>query len=68
MADLGGLRFSRIAVLASGFSRDDWPAQFGAIRGTKSLEAWGRDKGVLWFYLASRAFSKTLADLLRQQV
>ena len=47
MPNLGGLRFSQIAVLAPGFSRDDWPAQFGAIPATKSFEEWGEDKGVL---------------------
>ena len=47
MPNLGGLKFSQIAVLAPGFSRDDWPAHFGAIPATKSFEEWGEDKGVL---------------------
>ena len=47
MPNLGGLRFSQIAVLAPGFSSDDWPAQFGAIPATKSFKEWGEDKGVL---------------------
>ena len=47
MPNLGGLRFSQAAVLAPGFSSDDWPDQFGAIPATKSFEEWGEDKGVL---------------------
>ena len=47
MPNLGGLRFSQVAVLAPGFSSDDWPDQFGAIPATKSFEEWGEDKGVL---------------------
>ena len=47
MPNLGALRFSQIAVLAPGFSSDDWPAQFGAIPATKSFEEWGEDEGVL---------------------
>ena len=34
-------------MLAPGFSINDWPAQFGAIPATKSIEEWGEDKGVL---------------------
>ena len=47
MPNLGGLRFSQIAVLAPGFSSNNWPAQFGAIPATKSFEEWREDKGVL---------------------
>ena len=45
MPNLGGLRFSQIAVLAPGFSRDDWPAEFGAIPATKSFGGMGRGQG-----------------------
>ena len=38
---------SQVAVLAPGFSVDDWPEQFGAIPATKSFEEWGEGKGVL---------------------
>ena len=38
---------SQVAVLAQGFSGDDWPGQFGVIPATKSFEGWGEDKGVL---------------------
>ena len=47
MPNLGGLRFSQVAVLAPGFSSDDWPDQFGTIPATQSFEEWGEDKGVL---------------------
>ena len=47
MRKLGGLGFSQTAVLASGFSSDDWPAQFSVIPATKSLKIWCEDKGVL---------------------
>ena len=47
MSNLGGLGFSQIAVLATGFSCDDWPAQFGGVSATKSFEEWGGDKSVL---------------------
>ena len=49
MPNMGGLGFSQVAVLAAGFSSDDWPDQFGVIPGTKSFEERGRDKGVLRF-------------------
>ena len=38
MPNLGGFRFTQIAVLAPGFCGDDWPAQFGAITATKRIE------------------------------
>ena len=38
---------SQVAVLAPGFSSDDWPDQFGVIPATKSFEEWGQGKGVL---------------------
>ena len=47
MPNLGGLRMSQVAVLAPGFSVDDWPEQFGAILVTKSFEEWGEGKAVL---------------------
>lgn len=47
VAKLGGLGVSQIAVLAPGFSSDGYPAQFGAIPATKSIEEWGGDKGML---------------------
>ena len=47
MPNLGRLRMSQVAVLAPGFSVDDWPEQFGAIPATKSFEEWGEGKGVL---------------------
>ncbi|MCY4575638.1 MAG: hypothetical protein OXC55_03405, partial [Chloroflexi bacterium] len=47
MPNLGGLRFSQVAVLAPGYSSDDWPDQFGAIPATMSFEEWGEDNGVL---------------------
>ena len=47
MPNLGGLRMSQVAVLAPGFSGDDWPEQFGAIPATRSFEEWGEGKGVL---------------------
>ena len=47
MPNLGGLRMSQVAVLAPGFSVDDWPDQFGAIPATRSFDEWGEGKGVL---------------------
>ena len=47
MPNLGGLRMSQVAVLAPGFSGEDWPDQFGVIPATKSFEEWGEGKGVL---------------------
>ena len=47
MPDPGGLGFIQIAVLAPGFSSEDWPDLFGAIPAMKSLEGWGGGKGVL---------------------
>ena len=38
---------SQVAVLAPGFSGEDWPDQFGVIPATKSFEEGGEDKGVL---------------------
>ena len=54
MPNLGGLKMSQVAVLAPGFSSDDWPDQFGAIPATRSFDEWGEGKGVLvaswhWF-------------------
>ena len=53
MPNLGGLRMSQVAVLAPGFSVDDWPEQFGVIPGTKSFEEWGEDEGVADRFMAS---------------
>ena len=47
LPNLGGLGFAQIAVLARGFSSDDWPARSVAIAATRSFEDWGEDKGVL---------------------
>lgn len=47
MPNLGGLRFSQVAVLAPGFSVADWPDRFGTVPATKSFEEWSGDKGVL---------------------
>ncbi|WP_428101282.1 NERD domain-containing protein [Candidatus Rariloculus sp.] len=47
MPNLGGLRMSQVAVLAPGFSRDEWPNQFGVIAATKSFDEWAENKGIL---------------------
>lgn len=51
MANLGGLGFSQIAVLAPEHSSDNWPVQFGAMSATKSFGERGEDKNVLWLVL-----------------
>ena len=38
---------SQVAVLAPGFSRDEWPNQFGVIAATKSFDEWAENKGIL---------------------
>ena len=45
--NLGGLKMSQVAVLAPGFSSDEWPDRFGAIPATRSFDEWGEGKGVL---------------------
>ncbi len=47
MPNLGGLEMSQVAVLAPGFSAEDWPDHFGAIAATRCFEEWGRNEGVL---------------------
>ena len=47
MPNLGGLKFSQVAVLAPGYSSHDWPEQFGAVPATTSFEEWNENKGVL---------------------
>ena len=47
MLDLGGIGFSWIAVLAFGFSSDDWLTQFGVIFAMRSFAEWSEGKGVL---------------------
>ena len=46
MPNLGGLGFSQIAVLAPGFSSDDWLAQYGAVPATRSTKEWCAGKGM----------------------
>ena len=53
MPNLGGLRMSQVAVLAPGFSSDDWPDQVGVIPATKSFEEWGEDQGGADRFVAS---------------
>ena len=47
MPNLGGLGMSQVAVLAPGFSVDDWPDQFGAIPATRDFDEWGEGTCVL---------------------
>ena len=62
MPNLGGLGFSHIVVLVSGFGNDDWPARFRTIPATKSFGEWGEDKGVL--IVSSYQFKRLEADAI----
>jgi hypothetical protein len=43
----GGLRYSQVAVLASGGSENDWPKDFGPIPLTKNFSRWRTNEAVL---------------------
>lgn len=43
----GGLKYSQVAVLASGGSENDWPKDFGPIPLTKNFSRWRTNEAVL---------------------